>query len=211
VNGAPGSQRCVTSGGELAQSTWAACVALTPKTVTFTSDGTWTSPPRVTKVWLSGTGGGGGGGGYGTGAGYHGGGGGGGGAAAVDKQETAVNAGTEYAIVIGRGGGHKEYQIGVSGTATSFGDLLSLAGGIGADNVFTGGAGAAGGAGGHDGERGGATGGKGGDTLFGVGGDGAAGGAPGNGFGSGGGGTTYAVAGGGGDGAPGFVRIDWFE
>jgi hypothetical protein len=212
VNGLPGKQACVTSGaGELARSTWGSCVTLQPKTITFTSNGTWTCPPAVTTVWLSATGGGGAGGGFGTGAGYHAGGGGGGGAAAVDKQETTVTAGADYAIVIGQGGGHTNYQIGLGGTPTSFGSLLTLAGGDGADNVFSGGGGAAGGPGGQAGEHGGANGGKGGDTLFGIGGSGAAGGEVGGGFGSGGGGTTYDVAGGGGDGAPGFVRIDWLE
>jgi len=196
-----------------------------PCSVTFYSDNTWTAPTGVTVVWLSGTGGGGGGGGFGTGstagypggcmypqggACYQGGGGGGGGAAAVVQYQVSVTAGTTYTIVIGQGGVQSPpYQVGVAGSATSFGTLLTLAGGGGANNVCGGAPGPAGGPGGQPGEQGGDHGGKGGDTLFGVGGGGDAGGDPGTGYGSGGGGTTWSAAGSGGNGAPGFLTIEW--
>ena len=196
-----------------------------PCSVTFYSDNTWTVPTGVTVVWLTGTGGGGGGGGFGTGstagypggcmypqggACYQGGGGGGGGAAAVVKYQVSVTEGTIYTIVIGQGGVQlAPYQVGGAGSATSFGTLLTLAGGGGANNVCGGEPGPAGGPGGQPGEQGGDNGGKGGDTLFGVGGGGDAGGDPGTGYGSGGGGTTWSAAGSGGNGAPGFLTIEW--
>lgn len=193
-----------------------------PCTVTFYSGSTWTAPKGVTVAWLTGTGGGGGGGGFGTGstAGYaggcmypqggvcyQGGGGGGGGAASVAKYQVSVTEGTTYTIVIGQGGAQSQpYQIGVAGGATSFGALLTLGGGGGADNEYSGTPGPAGGDGGQPGVHGGDLGGKGGDTLFGLGGDA---GKPGTGYGSGGGGVTWSEAGLAGSGAPGFLTIEW--
>ncbi len=214
LDASPGFSDASTSDGPAIQS------------VTFYADATWTCPPDVTTIFLTGTGGGGAGGGFGTGstAGYsngcidpqqggcfEGGGGGGGGAAAVAKQQITVSPGTAYTIVIGHGGGHSPpYQVGIAGGDTTFGSLLTLAGGGGANNVFNGAPGAAGGSGGQAGAQGGSQGGKGGDTSFGIGGGGSGAGDPGTGYGAGGGGTTWSAAGTGGDGAPGFLEIEWY-
>lgn len=94
----------------------------------FNASGTWVCPAGVVKVWVTAIGGGGGGG---TQSGSNGttntvcGGGGGSGDMCFLKELTVV-PGTSYTVTIGSGGAAE-----ASGTATSFGALLTLAGGGG--------------------------------------------------------------------------------
>lgn len=93
----------------------------------FNASGTWTCPAGVTKAFISGVGGGGGGGGGSNGGGS--GGGGGGGAKAVRQTVTVVPT-TEYTVTIGGGGaGGGINADGSAGATSSFGALVSLAGG----------------------------------------------------------------------------------
>ena len=108
----------------------------------FTTNGTWTCPADVTKVWVSMVGGGGGGGnGYtdaNSGTVYYAGGG-GSGFYVVNYQLTVV-PGTPYAITIGGGGPPNVYyqhpQPNTPGGTTSFGVLLSILGGQPGESAF---------------------------------------------------------------------------
>lgn len=184
------------------------------RSATFTSSTLWTAPAGVTEIELDGAGAGGGGGTGGPAA--IGGGGGGAGETVVGRKITVV-PGTTYTITIGLGGdgGTSVTSNGGDGGTTSFGTLLSLAGGKG--GLKTGAAGVAGGTGGNDGLPGtlNATpalsfGGAGGSGLLGAGGDAAllssVGGNAGE-FGGGGGGGAGNKSGG--HGANGIIRIGW--
>jgi hypothetical protein len=175
----------------------------------FTSDGNFTAPTDITKVYLSMVGGGGGGGGGGAQAGEYGGGGGGGGW--IINYPYTVVAGNSYVVDIGAGGaggaGGANGSQGSTGSVTTFDSTVSVPGGGGGNggasgaggNGGTGGGGfdavantaggysGKGGAGG-DGEEGAGTAGAGGGTLFGVG--GAAGANAANNTGGGGGGRA---------------------
>lgn len=101
----------------------------------YTANGSFTVPPGVTQIWISGCGGGGGGGGNPNilaNSVRSGGGGGGAGKAAV-RQPFSVTPGTVYAITVGAGGagGTPSVPGGVSGGSTSIGALLTLSGGTG--------------------------------------------------------------------------------
>lgn len=170
----------------------------------FTSSGTFTVPAGITKVWVSMSGGGGGGSnGYAIDTLYYWGKGGGGAAAYLAKAVT-VTPGADITVTIGAGG--TAGGPGTAGGTTSFGSLLSCAGGGGGGNASNGSPGAAGGAGGTAGGEG-----CGGSSIFGAGGAYASvslAGRPGAGYGGGGGG------GGGQDkagaaGTPGFCLIEW--
>jgi hypothetical protein len=186
----------------------------------FISDGTFTVPAGITKVYLSMVGGGGGGGGLE-------GGGGGGGESLVNFPLT-VTPGASLTVTIGAGGtgGTAGGGNGTNGGSTSF-DSISVAGGsLGTGNSGTGGSGGGGvsrnasgvtggtrGLGGGNGadKPGAGAGGGGGGTFFGhggTGGSGAAGGTPVANTGAGGGGGG-ANGGGkvGGDGAAGIVIV----
>lgn len=110
---------------------------------TFTANGSWVCPTGITSAWLTGAGGGGAGGVGGASTN-----GGGGSGAAVLRQQVTVVPGTSYAVTIGAGGATTAGD-GNPGTATSFGALLTLAGGAGGLQANTGGA--SGGAGGQNG------------------------------------------------------------
>ena len=113
----------------------------------FTANGTYTVPPSVTKIWVSGCAGGGGGGGTVGSSGNVGGGGGGGGGAGQStiKQPISVTPGHSLSITIGAAGtagagGANTGANGANGTAggntvltdsTSATTLLTLAGGGG--------------------------------------------------------------------------------
>ena len=154
----------------------------------FTSNGTFTVPPFVEKVYVTGCGGGGGGGGTAAKGAGDGGGAGGGGAACALKQLLVVTPKVSYSVTIGNGGGggrgSERYNIGgASGGASSFGALLSLGGGGGGGGGEALSGGASGGSGGGKGGIGGARweysennyarpGGNGGGGIFGAGGAG---------------------------------------
>ncbi|HEA2875846.1 TPA: carbohydrate kinase [Escherichia coli] len=184
------------------------------RSATFTSSTLWTAPAGVTEIELDGAGAGGGGGTGGPAA--IGGGGGGAGETVVGRKITVV-PGTTYTITIGLGGdgGTSVTSNGGDGGTTSFGTLLSLAGGKG--GLKTGAAGVAGGTGGNDGLPGTfnvtpalSFGGAGGSGLLGAGGGAAllssVGGNAGE-FGGGGGGGAGNKSGG--HGANGLIRIRW--
>lgn len=209
----------------------------------FTTSGTFQTPSFVSSAWLSGCGAGAGGGSGGGAAGSTigaGGGGGGAGQSAV-KQYVALASGTPYTVTIGAagtGGGVNPAggsgNPGTSGGGTSFGSLLTLAGGAGgrggdssSSNAAGGFGGDIGGSDGGDGTYGSlvfnSCGGSGGSSPFGTGGGagrggGASGGiygrsASGYGAGGGGGGGSYSAGTGnggqGGNGAPGFLIVEW--
>lgn len=155
----------------------------------FTADGTFTVPPGVTTVYVSGSGGG-GGGGAGAGSNYprSGGGGGGGAGRMAVKQPVSVTPGQQIPVVIGSAGSAGLSSAGNGGNggnggATSFGALLTLsggsagAGGVGSSSTAAGAGGAGGSPGGQwggdaQGNNTGGNGGNGGSGPFGVGGGG---------------------------------------
>ncbi|MDO8575623.1 MAG: hypothetical protein Q7R78_02915, partial [bacterium] len=156
----------------------------------FTSNGTFTVPEGVTKVWISMSGGGGGGtpNSYTPTVGWSGSGG-SGGASIMAREITvpSVNPLPSYQVVVGAAGLHGGYGVGTDGGSSSFGGNLVVASG---------------------GMRGGSKSFDGGGSIFGSGGGGAVSGstalvgANGSGFG-GGGGTN------GGNGTRGFVLVEW--
>lgn len=205
----------------------------------FTTDGTFSVPPGVTTVYVSGAGGGGGGGG---GAGRtsspnaSGGGGGGGAGRSAHKQPVSVVPGSSISVKIGAGGARGSAGStggsggnGTAGGDTIFGTLLSLSGGAGgglgrAVDGAGGTGGSPGGAWGGDGIAGsrGGDGGSGGSGPFGTAGGGgraraSAGAAEptpaaGFGVGGGGGGAAYSSATSGtqgGNGMPGILIVEW--
>ena len=179
----------------------------------FTSNGTFTVPLGVYTVWASGAGGGAGGGGA---NGAYGGGGGGAGAQQL-ASALSVTPGASISVTIGQSGtGGANAVDGNDGTATVFGALLTLAGGV--KGLRGGAGGAAGGAGGGDGGSPGGhsgtddpVGGVGGGGIFGAGGAGGTfllpAGTRGGGYGCGGGGGGPASAGA--AGRDGFLLIEW--
>lgn len=203
----------------------------------YEANGTFVVPAGVTEVYLTGCGGGGGGGGaIGTGAG-----GGGGGASFVSDYPVSVIPNNTVNITIGnrglkgigRSGNYPDNTIqkGTSGGITSFGNLLSLQGGGGADSSGGAGAHPGTGVGGFSGGRNssegvtgasaiGGSGGNSGNFVGGVGGEETSRGGTGINGGSasigagGGGGSTGASGGLGGDGGNGGVGIlivKWWE
>lgn len=207
--------------------------------VRYTESAAFTVPPGVTTVYVSAAaGGGGGGGGAGSSVASNPGGGGGGGAGrSTYRQPVSVTPGDTIAVSVGRGGAAGNGSTGNgssggAGVATSFGDLITLAGGGGGGGGT--GATGAGGAGGTPGGQWGGdaqvantggNGGNGGGGPFGTGGGGGRAGvsagsvAPGTaafGFGVGGagGGANYSSSTGrsgaqGLAGMPGIVIIEW--
>lgn len=191
----------------------------------YTSNGSFTVPAGVTKIYVSASAGGGGGGGGSTGAIYGGGGGGGAGETIMDV-EYAVTPGQVIAITIGAGGAGSSSAAAAGGN-TVIGSLVTLAGGGGGEaantpGVATGKGGSYGGGNGavavvQPSSQGFGVGGVGGSGPFGTGGIGASvtpGGTAlvagiGTGYGSGGGGGASSIAGAtsGANGRPGFVRI----
>lgn len=210
----------------------------------FTTNGSFTVPAGVTTVYVSGCGGGGGGagaGGTGASLGTAGGGAGGGAGQFAYRIPIAVTPGQVISVTIGAGGTHSNGgAAGTSATdagnggATSFGSLLTLAGGnggskgsfgvVGSASGGIGGIGFPNGGWGVDGSPNGgaAGGGQGASTPFGF--------APGTvrsalgsgltapagaGFGCGGGGGSAAwnganaPGGAGADGRPGFLGVEW--
>jgi len=130
----------------------------------FTSGATvFTTAAGVTEVWVTGCGAGGGCGGEETDT-AHGGVGGGGGGESVFRKKLTVTASTGYTVTIGTGGTAGassstagSVTAGSAGGATSFGGLLTLAGGLGSGGVTgttTGIGAAAGGPGGTSGANG---------------------------------------------------------
>lgn len=91
----------------------------------YSASGTWTAPPGVNWVWITGVGGG---GASGTDGGCPSGRGGSG--ASVSRYAVKVTPGTAYAVTIGAGGATS----GAAGGATSFGALLTLPAGTGGTN-----------------------------------------------------------------------------
>lgn len=199
-------------------------LAVAKGSIAFVANGSFTVPPSITAVYLTGSGGGGGGGAY---NGSTGGASGGGGGASCLKVRVAVTPGAVIAVTVGAGGGGAQSTsgTGVAGGATSFGSLLTLGGGSGGVTVSNGGVGGvAVGATGQvamPGQRGEqynplslstAQGGSGGSSLFGRGGYGGGQGSgnqagqTGGGFGAGGGGGASA---GGGSGISGFLIVEW--
>lgn len=194
--------------------------ALGLRCLVFTSSGVFVVPPRVYTVYVTMCGGGGGGG---RGSGYYG----GGGAQCWIKQPVSVSPGDSITVTVGAGGTGKTSSDGngTAGGTSSFGSLLSAAGGASAS-------GAAGGDGGVAGQVnfvGSITdstdtyyrlsrSGSGGGCILGCGGLGGinygktsgstptASGAPGGKFGGGGAGAIGANAS---DGAPGIVIVEW--
>lgn len=131
--------------------------ATTGEMVTFTTDGVFTVPAGVTKIWVTACGGGAGGSGSydsttwdnvyrGPG---------GGGAAAIYKQVFDVSNISEITITVGKGGSggvkssgsgsSNSTSTGKAGTATKIGSLITLAGGNAPSNSNGGTAGGAGG------------------------------------------------------------------
>lgn len=164
----------------------------------FTTNGTFTVPKGVDKVYITGCGGGGSGSGndgysdYSPGA--------GGGGACAFKTPLTVTSGAQYTITVGAGGAQKTGGAnGNAGGTSSFGALLSLAGGGG--GLYDKNAGGA--AGGNYASSGGTT--LGGSGIFGVGGNNVYGNGIGSGFGSG----SCCVAGVGLAGKQGFILVEW--
>lgn len=111
----------------------AACTVTNHGRAAFTSSGVWTVPAGVRSINVHCTGGG-GGGGRGCLNGEQGGGGGGGGGYTAYQNGISVQPGTQYTITVGSGGtGDKEMDYGVidgmPGSASSFGNIISAAGG----------------------------------------------------------------------------------
>ena len=207
----------------------AAMVGAAARAISWSAPGTysWVVPSNVTQIWLSGCGAGGGGGNANTGS-FNSGGGGGGAGAAVLRQQISVTPGASISITIGAAGAGSIYggAAATGGGTSSFGSLLSLPGGGGAQNgtgyALTAG-GTSGGAGGSVGQQGGANstystnywsiGGAGGSGLFGAGGAGSFGSQTGNppmagsGFGAGGGGSS--ASGNGMPGSGGFLKVEY--
>lgn len=190
----------------------------------FTGSGTWTAGAGVTSIWLDGAAPGGGGGGAANGASTTAGGGGGG--QAIKGVRYAVVPGTAYTVTIGAvgTGGTAGANAGTAGGTTSFGALVSLAGGSGALGAAAGANSLGAAAGGTGGMAGGCgrtvggsattIGGDGGGTIWGAGATqtaaaftGATGGTYGGG-GSGAGSTGGGTAAGG-NGGPGFFHARW--
>lgn len=113
----------------------------------FTASGTFNVPANVSTVFLTGCAGAGGGGGVDNVTNT---GGGGGGGESVLKKDIAVTPSTGYTITIGAAGagGTSAPTNGSAGGTTSFGSLLSLAGGGGGTKGISGVDGTAGAAGG---------------------------------------------------------------
>lgn len=202
----------------------------------FLSNGTFTVPLGVTKVWVTMSGGGGGGGGSNldSGSGARGGGGGGAGEGIIAKEAT-VTPGQNISVIAGAGGlgGYINSQTGADTLSTDGSDsifsILTAKGGFrGKDGFDPSNSRSEGGFGYSSGTAGsssnvnkGSRGGMGGTGMFGGGGVGGGlrtndgrYGEKGSGYGSGGGGSGYTTSsglfyGGGGDGAPGFVLIEW--
>lgn len=192
---------------------------------TFTTNGTFTVPTGVSRVFVTLVGGGGGGAGSLSGAPYFGGGGGGGGV--VFKSTQTVTPGQTIAVTIGAGGagglgsnfgGTYATSNGASGGTTSFGALVSVSGG-GGGRCQSGdsGGGAAGSssmsASGFSGNvpTSGENGGGGGGTIFGPSYIGGHSSLTGISFGCGGcgGRGTASYWANGGTGAPGFCLVEW--
>lgn len=174
----------------------------------FTTNGTFTVPKGVAKVYISGCGGGGGGGGggYDNGSYYYGGGGGGG--ASCYKSELTVIPGQSYAITIGAAGtAGGSASSGGAGGASSFGSLLTLGGG--GAGLYSSLGNAAGGAAGGDGGSAGGKEGLAGGTHYGSGGNINIGdvGNIGSGYGSGGAGGYFQKTGA--AGKAGFILVEW--
>jgi hypothetical protein len=174
----------------------------------FNANGSWVAPPGVYGVWLSGSGGGGNGGAGYVGDSVNGFGGQSGGPGAPGtkaiKVYKAVVPGTAYAVTIGAAGG-----------ATSFGGLLSLAGGGAGTsaNYFAGssagmngatGRGEGGGAGGYGSYSPSIAGGAGGAAMANTGGGGGGGGG-----GAGSVGVGASNGGAGGAGGTGYLVVEW--
>lgn len=177
----------------------------------FLSNGSFTVPSGVTTVYVSMCGGGGSGG---NSAGVSGGGGGGGGAQAYRGQAVVVTSGQVITVTVGSGGaGTADGVNGNAGGTTSFGALLTAAGGGGGTAGGT--AGTAGGSGGQAGQAASfssnAGSGNGGGCLFGAGGSSGqvVNGMAGSGYGAGGGGCDGASGMTSGAGAPGFILVEW--
>lgn len=169
----------------------------------FTSSGTFTVPTGVTTVWVSMSGGGGGGAAVNNGAG-----GGGGGAHAVIASVLSVTSGASITVTIGSGGSNGSSSnggIAGSGGTSSFGTLISTAGGGGASGASGGASGGSGGSMGGRRTSQNADGGIGGGSIFGAAGTNTrnAGG-----YGAGGGGGDFDFISGG-NGSPGFVLVEW--
>lgn len=194
-------------------------LALPRGVLAFTSSGSFTVPPGVTTVYLTGCGGGGGGAAYYSSS--YGGGGGGAGASCM-KRAAAVTPGAAIIVTIGPQGlaGIATGAAGSSGGTTSFGALLTLAGGAGGVSGGQGGIGGtiSGGSGvGSPGQQGETcnrissitSGGNGGSSMFGGGGTGGSAAVtplPSSGYGSGGGGGG---GGQGSNGSGGFLIVEW--
>ena len=214
----------------------------------FTTSGSWTCPDGVTTVYITGCAAGAGGAGGGSASAYSatrsasGGGGGGAGETAIRRTVTVV-PGTTYTVTIGAGSsggaggivsGNNNGTNSADAGSTSFGTLLTLAGGLAAGaGVGAGNQSPAGGTGGLPGGGQGqdgytaagmpvGMGGDGGSSPFGTSGSGGKSGAIGGskggdaagyGAGGGGGGGTYGnttgSGGNGGKGANGFLMIEW--
>lgn len=143
---------------------------LTHGMAVFTESGPWTCPDGITEAYITECGAGAGGGGASGTTSYRGAGGGGGGGQAYLKHAVTVVPGQTYNIVIGAGGtgGSVSPGAGGDGGDTSFGSLLTAAGGKGGGKATSSGSdkgvgGAAGGAGGNAGGTGGVAN---GDTYF---------------------------------------------
>lgn len=205
----------------------------------FTANGSFVVPAGVTTVYVSGAGGGGGGGGGGgsSSSDYSGGGGGGGAGRSTIKQAVTVTPGDTIVVAIGTGGnpGSSSTTTGSAGSAggqTTFGSLITLAGGTGGSggNGSSGSGGAGGTPGGQWGgdaqiANTGGNGGSGGSGPFGTGGGGGRAGqgtgtvspgtpAFGYGVGGAGGGGNYSTVSGrqggaGTAGMPGILIVEW--
>lgn len=171
----------------------------------FTSNGTFTVPAGVKTTWISGSGGGGGGGGDTGGGGASG--------TRIERQQFTVNSGDTHVVTIGNGGQGAVPTGSVPPTAggtTSFGALLSLAGG--GPGFSTSGIGAAAGtsavAGGHSGTGFGGSGGDGPRGAVDVSPGAAAQSASPN-TGAGGGGSSSGTWRNGGYGGSGYIIVEW--
>jgi hypothetical protein len=182
----------------------------------FTTDGNFTAPTGVTKVYLTMVGGGGGGGALG-------GGGGGGGAGVINYPYTVV-AGNSYVVDVGAAGVGQTNDNGTAGAASVFDSTVTIAGGGYGKTDNTAGAGGVvslnastvtGGSYGTSGGNGaavsGSNGGGGGGSIFGVGGTGGQvgteAGTAGSGYGAGGGGSYDGSSGNNAGGSAGIVII----
>jgi hypothetical protein len=126
---------------------------LGPRYAVFTTSGTFTVPAGVSSVRVAAVGGGGGGGGGHKGCGSGGGGGGGG---RVLTGTWAVTPGASLGVTVGGGGGGVSAGRGGAGGASTFGGLVSAAGGAGGEGGwYCGSENSGGGAGGSGGGAGG--------------------------------------------------------